>query len=77
MNVMIRQEEEKDYERVYEIHFLACKQENESKLIEKIRLGDELPIEWFPQQAKLIEEKGDYFLYWEGLEKRVIKMRYR
>ncbi len=54
MNVMIRKEEEKDYERVYEIHLLACKQENEGKLIEKIRLGDD-----FIPALSLVAEMDD------------------
>lgn len=37
--IKIRKEEEKDYKRVYEVNRLAFQQENESKLIEKIRKG--------------------------------------
>lgn len=40
MNIIVRKEEEKDYPRVYEINKLAFEQENESKLIEKIRKGN-------------------------------------
>ena len=39
MNVTIRKEEEKDYKKVYEVNCLAFQQEDESKLIEKIRKG--------------------------------------
>ncbi len=39
MKVTIRKEEEKDYKRVHEVSCLAFQQENESKLIEKIRKG--------------------------------------
>lgn len=37
MNTTIRKEEEKDYKQIYEVNKLAFQQENESKLIEKIR----------------------------------------
>ena len=40
MDITIRTEWEKDYKRVYEINKLAFQQENESKLIEKIRKGE-------------------------------------
>ena len=40
MNLTIRTEGEKDYERVYEINKLAFQQEDESKLIENIRKGE-------------------------------------
>ena len=40
MDIKIRKEEEKDYKRVYEVNRLAFQQENESKLIEKIRKGE-------------------------------------
>lgn len=39
MNIIVRKEEEKDYSKVYNVNKLAFKQENESKLIEKIRKG--------------------------------------
>ncbi|MDD2665591.1 MAG: N-acetyltransferase [Methanocellales archaeon] len=39
MNLTIRKGEEKDYKKVYEVNCLAFQQENESKLIEKIRKG--------------------------------------
>ena len=39
MNITIRKEEERDYKKVYEVNRLAFQQENESKLIEKIRKG--------------------------------------
>ena len=35
MNIQVRKEEEKDYDKVYEVNKLAFGQENESKLIEK------------------------------------------
>lgn len=37
MNILIRKEEEKDYKNIYEVNKLAFGQENESKLVEKIR----------------------------------------
>jgi len=40
VDITIRTEEEKDYERIYEINKLAFQQEDESKLIEKIRNCD-------------------------------------
>jgi len=40
MNITIRKEEERDYKKVYEVNRLAFQQENESKLIEKIRKGN-------------------------------------
>lgn len=40
MNITIRKEEGKDYSKVHEVNRLAFKQENESKLIEKIRKGE-------------------------------------
>jgi predicted N-acetyltransferase YhbS len=40
MDVIIRKEEKKDFKRVYELNRLAFQQENESKLIEKIRNGE-------------------------------------
>ncbi len=39
MNILIRKEEEKDHKNIYEVNKLAFEQENESKLIEKIRVG--------------------------------------
>ena len=39
MKIIIRQEMASDYEKVYEINKLAFNQENESKLIEKIRVS--------------------------------------
>lgn len=40
MNITIRKEEEKDYKKVYEVNWLAFQQEKESKLIEKIKKGE-------------------------------------
>lgn len=40
MNTIIRKEEEKDYKNIYELNKLAFGQENESKLVEKIRRGN-------------------------------------
>ena len=40
MNITIRKEEENDYIQVYEVNRLAFQQENEGKLIEKIRNGE-------------------------------------
>jgi len=40
MNILIRKEEEKDYRNIYEVNKLAFGQENESKLVEKIRRGN-------------------------------------
>ena len=39
MNILIRKEEENDHKNIYEVNRLAFEQENESKLIEKIRVG--------------------------------------
>ncbi len=39
MNILIREEEKKDYRNIYEVNKLAFGQENESKLVEKIRKG--------------------------------------
>ena len=39
MNILIRKEEENDHKNIYEVNRLAFEQENESKLIEKIRIG--------------------------------------
>jgi len=38
-NLLIRKEEKKDYKKIYIVNRLAFGQENESKLIEKIRKG--------------------------------------
>ncbi len=40
MNITIRKEEERDFKKVYEVNRLAFQQENESKLIDKIRNGE-------------------------------------
>jgi predicted N-acetyltransferase YhbS len=40
MNTTIRKEEEKDHKQIYEVNKLAFQQENESKLIEKIRKSE-------------------------------------
>ncbi len=54
MNITIRKEEEKDYKKVYEVNLLAFQQENESKLIEKIRKGEN-----FVPELSLVAEIGD------------------
>ena len=54
MDVKIRKEEEKDYKRVYEVNRLAFQQENESKLIEKIRKGES-----FVPDLSLVAEIGN------------------
>ena len=54
MNVRIRKEEEKDYKRVYKVNRLAFQQENESKLIEKIRKGEN-----FVPDLSLVAEIGN------------------
>ena len=54
MDVKIRKEEEKDYKRVYEVNRLAFQQENESKLIEKIRKGEN-----FVPELSLVAEIDD------------------
>ncbi|GAH17333.1 unnamed protein product [marine sediment metagenome] len=40
MDILIGKEEEKDYKKIYEVNRLAFGQENESKLIDKIRKGE-------------------------------------
>lgn len=54
MDIKIRKEEEKDYKKVYEVHRLAFQQENESKLIEKIRKGEN-----FVPELSLVAEIGN------------------
>jgi len=54
MDVKIRKEEEKDNKRVYEVNRLAFQQENESKLIEKIRKGEN-----FVPELSLVAEIDD------------------
>lgn len=54
MDIKIRKEEEKDYKRVYEVNRLAFQQENESKLIEKIRKGEN-----FIPELSLVAEIGN------------------
>lgn len=54
MDVKIRKEEEKDNKRVYEVNRLAFQQENESKLIEKIRKGEN-----FIPELSLVAEIGN------------------
>jgi putative acetyltransferase len=54
MNITIRKEEEKDYKKVYEVNLLAFQQENESKLIEKIRKGEN-----FIPELSLVAEIDD------------------
>jgi len=39
MDIKVRKEEEKDYKDIYEVNRLAFGQENEGKLVEKIRKG--------------------------------------
>lgn len=39
MNIVIREEQASDHQRVYEVNRLAFQQEDESRLIEKIRAG--------------------------------------
>nr|QNO42528.1 hypothetical protein MMHALIEK_00003 [Methanosarcinales archaeon ANME-2c ERB4] len=45
MNTTIRKEEEKDHKQIYEVNKLAFQQENESKLIEKIRKSENFILE--------------------------------
>ena len=40
MDILVREEEEKDYKEIYEVNKLAFGQENESKLVDKIRKGE-------------------------------------
>jgi putative acetyltransferase len=54
MEIRIRQEIEEDYKRVYEINEMAFGQENESKLIEKIRKGPN-----FVPELSLVAEKDN------------------
>ena len=54
MNITIRKEEENDYKKVYEVNWLAFQQENESKLIEKIRNGEN-----FVPELSLVAEIDD------------------
>lgn len=54
MDIKIRKEEEKDYKKVYEVHRLAFQRENESKLIEKIRKGEN-----FVPELSLVAEIGN------------------
>ncbi len=54
MNVTIRKEEKKDYKKVYEVNCLAFQQENENKLIEKIRKGKN-----FVPELSLVAEIDD------------------
>lgn len=55
MEVKIRQEEKKDYERVYEINKQSFQQEDESKLIEKIRVGES----FVPELSLVAELDGE------------------
>ena len=54
MEIRIRQEVKEDYKRVYEINKMAFGQENESKLIEKIRRGS-----CFVSELSLVAEKDN------------------
>ncbi|MDD2777814.1 MAG: N-acetyltransferase [Methanocellales archaeon] len=54
MNVTLRKEEEKDYKKVYEVNCFAFQQENESKLIERIRKGKN-----FVSELSLVAEIDD------------------
>lgn len=51
MDITIRAEKENDHKRVYEVNKLAFQQEDESKLIEKIRKGEN-----FIPQLSLVAE---------------------
>jgi len=51
VDIVIRKEEEKDYKKIYEVNKLAFQQENEGKLIEKIREGDN----FFPELSLVAE----------------------
>lgn len=50
----IRQETPADYQAIYKINHLAFKQENESKLIDKIRLGNT----FIPELSLVAEKEG-------------------
>jgi putative acetyltransferase len=54
MEIRIRQEVQEDYKSVYEINKMAFGQENESKLIEKIRRGPN-----FVPELSLVAEKDN------------------
>jgi putative acetyltransferase len=53
MNILVRQEKEKDYGGIYEVNKLAFGQENESRLVERIRKGDS-----FIPELSLVAEVG-------------------
>jgi len=55
MDITIRKEEENDYNKVYEVNWLAFQQENESKLIEKIRKGEN----FVPELSLVAEIDGE------------------
>ena len=40
MDILIRKEEKKDHKKIYEINRSAFGQENESRLVDKIRKGE-------------------------------------
>lgn len=54
MNVIIRKEEKEDYQMVYEVNLLAFQQENEGKLVEKIRTSDH----FIPELSLVAEVDG-------------------
>ena len=54
MSILIRKEEEKNYRNIYEVNKLAFGQENESKLVEKIRGGNN----FIPELSLVAEIKG-------------------
>ena len=54
MDVIIRREEERDHQKVYEVNRLAFGQENESKLVDNIRKGEN-----FIPELSLVAEAGN------------------
>ena len=54
MNISVRQEKKKDYEEIYEVNKLAFGQENESRLVERIRKGDS----FIPELSLVAEASG-------------------
>ena len=53
MDILIRKEEKKDHKEIYEINRSAFGQENESRLVDKIRKGEN-----FISDLSLVAEKG-------------------
>lgn len=54
MNIVIREEQKSDYQRVYEVNKLAFQQEDESRLVDKIRTGQN----FIPELSLVSEVEG-------------------